>query len=162
MNLHDQLNTAADLRRTGENEQARQLLVALLAEYPDHPEANYHCACVHDALGLEREAIPFYVKALQLPLPPEQRRSAFLGLGSTYRCLGEYEAAVQTLEQGRAEFPQAQEFVPFLAMAWYNTGRPAEAVELLLTCLVETSANEDILSYQRAILFYANKLDQTW
>jgi hypothetical protein len=47
-------------------------------------------------------------------------------------------------------------------MAWYNTGRPAEAVELLLTCLVETSANEVILSYQRAILFYANKLDQTW
>lgn len=60
MNLHDQLNTAADLRRTGEDEQARQLLVALLTQYPDHPEGNYHCACVHDALGLEREAIPFY------------------------------------------------------------------------------------------------------
>jgi hypothetical protein len=37
-----------------------------------------------------------------------------------------------------------------------------KAMELLLNCLVETTSDKDILNYERAIRFYADKLDQVW
>jgi hypothetical protein len=35
-------------------------------------------------------------------------------------------------------------------------------MELLLNSLADTSADEGILRYRRAIKFYADKLEQTW
>jgi hypothetical protein len=37
-----------------------------------------------------------------------------------------------------------------------------EAMELLLTTLVETTSDAAMLQYQQAILFYSPQLDQTW
>jgi hypothetical protein len=50
----------------------------------------------------------------------------------------------------------------FLAMALHNTGAHAQAFERLLRALAETSADASIQRYKRAILFYSDKLDQTW
>jgi hypothetical protein len=50
----------------------------------------------------------------------------------------------------------------FLAMALYNAGECREAVELLLRNLAETTGDEGISAYNRAILFYAGRLDETW
>ena len=36
-------------------------------------------------------------------------REALVGLGSTYRTLGRHAEAEATLQQGRAEFPEARE-----------------------------------------------------
>src|SRR6185503_7834292 len=79
-------------------EQARALLLELGAADPDDAEITYQTAIVHDNLGLERESIPFYVKALQQDLTGldyatqlTQRQRAFLRLGSPYRGLGEYQ-----------------------------------------------------------------------
>jgi hypothetical protein len=47
-------------------------------------------------------------------------------------------------------------------MALYNTGNHDEAMELLLKTLANTSGDPGVLRYQRAILFYADKLDETW
>ena len=47
-------------------------------------------------------------------------------------------------------------------MTYYNMGEHSKAMELLLTSLVETSKDEGIVSYERAIRFYADKLDETW
>ena len=47
-------------------------------------------------------------------------------------------------------------------MAYYNIGEYAIALELLLNSLADTSSDEGILRYQRAIRFYSDKLDQTW
>jgi hypothetical protein len=47
-------------------------------------------------------------------------------------------------------------------MTYYNIRRYAKAMELLLNSLADTSKDEGIQRYQRAIRFYSDKLDQAW
>jgi tetratricopeptide (TPR) repeat protein len=160
--MNDRLAQAIRLREVGQLEEARALLLDLVAAHPDDPVVNYQCAWSHDALGLEREAVPFYERAIALGLTGDDLEGALLGLGSTYRCLGEYQKAIETLGKGAAQFPNQRSFEVFLAMALYNTGAHAEAMERLLRTLAETSADASIQRYKRAILFYSDKLDETW
>jgi predicted Zn-dependent protease len=76
--------------------------------------------------------------------------------------LGAYEQAEETLRGGITTFPHNRAFQVFLAMTLYNLHRYQQAMELLLTTLTETSSDESILQYKRAILFYAPQLDQMW
>ncbi|MHA6529782.1 tetratricopeptide repeat protein [Paenibacillus sp. BAC0078] len=156
------IETAVALRSAGQAEEARSLLLRLLAEDEGNAELHYQLAWTHDVLGLEREAVPYYERSLSLGLPPEERMGALLGLGSTYRTLGEYAQSRKVLEQGIGEFPQNKEFAVFLAMTLHNLGEHSEAMKLLLTLLAETSSDEGIASYRKAILFYSDKLEQVW
>ncbi|WP_253766830.1 tetratricopeptide repeat protein [Goodfellowiella coeruleoviolacea] len=150
-------------RQAGDPERARDLVLRLVERAPDDVHVAYQAAWVHDLLGLEADAVPHYVRALARPgLPAEDRRGALLGLGSTYRTLGRYPEAVATLEQGVAEFPEHRPLRVFLAMAQHNAGRSKQAVESLLTLLVETTSDPEIAGYQQAIARYAEDLDRTW
>ena len=160
--LQEKLASAEKLRETEKHEEARQLLLELHAEFPNDPQVNYQCAWIHDLLGLEREAISFYEKAIQEGLSGDELKSALLGMGSTYRCVGEYQKSIETLQQALTLFPNSYEFKVFLAMAYYNINEHSKAMELLLNSLVNTSKDEGVLRYQRAIRFYSDKLNQTW
>src|SRR5215212_6331751 len=92
----EKIASAIQLRETGKHEEARSALLALHAEFPNDPQVNYQCAWIHDLLGLEREAIPFYKTAVDQGLQGDDLKSALLGLGSTYRCVGEYQKAIDT------------------------------------------------------------------
>jgi len=156
------LQQARALRATGEHEKARELLIGLAHDLPGDAVVQYETACVHDYLGHEAEAVPFYVAALSGELPSNLRRSAFTGLGSTYRTLGLFRQAHETLSQGLAEFPEANEIRVFLAMACYNLGQPKVAVEGLLRLLAAATNDQEIKAYARAIEFYAQDIDRTW
>jgi tetratricopeptide (TPR) repeat protein len=160
--VQERLASAIKLRESQKHQEARQLLLELYSEVPEDPQVNYQCAWIHDLLGLEKEAIPFYEKAIQTGLSNEDLKSALLGMGSTYRCLGEYQKSIETFQHARTLFPDSHEFNVFLGMAYYNIGEYAKAMELLLNSLADTSRDEGILRYQRAIRFYSDKLDQTW
>jgi len=160
--LQEKLASALKLRETEKHEEARLLLLELHNEFPNDPQVNYQCAWIHDLLGLEREAIPFYEKAIQEGFSGDDLKSALLGLGSTHRCIGEYRKSIDTLQQALTLFPNSLEFKVFLAMAYYNIGEHSKAMELLLNSLADTSKDEGILRYQRAIRFYSDKLDQIW
>ncbi|GGQ29026.1 tetratricopeptide repeat protein [Streptosporangium pseudovulgare] len=157
------LAEAVRLREQGQAEQARERLVELAERYPEDDEIAYQTACVHDSLGLEAEAVPFYKRALSGPgLSREDRHGAFLGLGSTYRVLGRYDSAVETLRRGLAEFPEGPALQAFLSMALYNSGESHEAVRLLLRTLTATSGDRRVQDYRRAIEYYADDLDAVW
>jgi tetratricopeptide (TPR) repeat protein len=160
--LQEKLASAVHLREIEKHQEARQLLLELHNEYPNDPQVNYQCAWIHDLLGLEREAIPFYEKAIRAGLNGADLKSALLGMGSTYRCIGDYQKSIDTFQQALKLFPNAHEFNVFLAMAYYNIGEHDKAMELLLTSLVNTSNDEGVLRYGRAIRFYSDKLNQTW
>jgi tetratricopeptide (TPR) repeat protein len=129
----------------------------------DDARAELERAFALDREGREREALAHYRAALAgAGLEPGERAQGLLGLGSTLRALGEHEEAVEVLTSARAEFPGERMFEPFLALALHNVGRHAEAMELLLTCLVETSADEGVQRYSRALRFYAARPDETW
>ncbi|MFC8080894.1 tetratricopeptide repeat protein [Streptomyces sp. NPDC057307] len=153
------LAEAVELRTRGEAEQARERLVALAARHPDDAEVAYQTAWTHDALGLEAEAVAYYEGALAgTGLSAEDRLGALVGLGSTFRILGRYEKAVETLRGGLAEFPDDGALRTFLAMALFNTERHDDAMRILLELLATTSEDPGVRSYRRAISHYAKDL----
>ena len=160
--LQEKLTSAVQLRESGKHDEARELLRELHSEFPQDAQVNLQYAWIHDLLGLEREAIQFYESAVKFGLSGDNLQSALLGMGSTYRCIGEYQKAKETFLRALELFPQRNEFKVFLAMTYYNLGEHSKSMELLLTSLVETSKDEGIVSYERAIRFYADKLDETW
>ncbi len=160
--MSEDLTRAIRLRKEGRAEEARAILLELVAEKPDDPQVQYQCAWIHDSLGREREAVPFYERAIAGGLSGRDLEGALVGLGSTYRSLGEYGRAVETLREGVARFPESRAMEVFLAMALYNVGEHREATESLLRILAETSADRGISAYKEAILFYAGRLDEIW
>lgn len=161
-NLQQKLSFAIQLRESQKHEEARDLLLALHAEFPNDPQVNYQCAWIHDLLGLEREAIPYYEKAVQTGLSDDDLKGALLSMGSTYRCIGKYQKAKETFERAHELFPNNHEFKVFLAITHYNFGEHARAMELLFNSIADTSKDEGIIRYQGAIRFYSDKLDETW
>ena len=92
--IRDRLAEAIQLRETGRAkqdqavlEEARTLLLELAAAYPDDAEITFQTAVAHDNLGLSREAVPFYLRALTQGLSGPDLERALMGLGSTYRGL---------------------------------------------------------------------------
>lgn len=47
-------------------------------------------------------------------------------------------------------------------MTLFNLAEYEQATKRLLTLLAETSSDPDIQSYHQALLFYADKLNETW
>jgi tetratricopeptide (TPR) repeat protein len=165
----DRLAEAIQMREEGRAkqdqailEEARTLLLDLVAAYPDDAEINYQTGVAHDNSGLGREAITFYVRALEHGLSGPDLERCLLGLGSTYRALGYYQKAEETLRRGVREFPHHRGLQVFLAMALYNTQSYKEAMELLLTNLMETTSDEKLQYFKRGISYYAQHLDETW
>jgi tetratricopeptide (TPR) repeat protein len=154
------LSLAKTLRQEGRHEEAKTLLISLAGLSPYDADLQYEAACVHDFLGHESQAIRFYLAALGGALQRESRLGAYLGLGSTYRTLGRYAEAAATLRAGLAEFPEANELKAFLAMADHNLGNSKGAVEALLELLAETSSDEGIRRYSKAIEYYAKNIEQ--
>jgi tetratricopeptide (TPR) repeat protein len=157
--LQEKLASAIELRESENYEEAHRLLLELQIEFPDNPQVNYGselpCAWIHDLLGLDREAIPFYEKAIEADLRDDDLKRVLPGMGSTYRCVGEYQESIDTFQHALKLFPDSREFNVFLGMAYYNIGEYAKAMELLLTSLADTSSDEGVLRSRRAIRFYS-------
>jgi len=85
-----------------------------------------------------------------------------MGLGSTYRGLGEYQQSEETLRRGVREFPHNRAIQVFLAMTLYNLQDYKGAMELVLTNLMETTSDEKLQYFKRGISHYALHLDETW
>ena len=160
--LPDSLPNAISLRQADKGEQALKMLQRLLKKEPNSAQLHFHAAWTCDGMGRERAAVPYYERALVLGLEGDDLRGALLGLGSTYRTLGEYDKAIATCKTGLEFFPAAREFEVFLSIALYNVGQHNEAMQRLLRTLAETSNDEGIQSYRQAILFYSEHLDEIW
>jgi len=156
------IDTVRSLRREGKHEEACNLALRLLATDPGNAELQLEAASIHDFLGQEAAAVPFYLNAMAGELGDSQRLGAYVGLGSTYRTLGRYKDAEKVLLEGRARFPMAKEIWVFLAMTQHNLGKTKEAFELLLGLLAETSNDDGIREYRRAIALYAQDIAKTY
>ena len=158
--MPDTLERAIRLREAGEFEEARIVLLKLLRMNPDDPDVAYQCAWIHDRMGLEREAIPLYERAISLGLPGRDLEGAILSLGSSYRAVGNPAKAAEVLQGGVERFAQNRAMQVFLAMALYNLDAHEQAIEILLRNLAETSSDPEIASYKEAISCYASRLDE--
>lgn len=160
--MKNELDQAMELRKSGNHQESNQLLMNLVQQFPDNATINYQCAWSLDLLGEEAKAAPFYEKAIKLGLSLEELEGALLGLGSTYRTLGEYEKSRSIFLKGMESYPNNRAIQTFYAMTLYNLNEHRQAMELLLKCLIDTTTDGEILRYKRAIDFYSNKLDEVW
>lgn len=160
--MREEIGKAVRLRKEGRLKESNELLMVLAKKHPDIPEIQYQAAWSFDVLGEEASAVPYYEAAIRTGLSGKDLEGAYLGLGSTYRTLGEYRKSHQVFCRGRQEFPQNRALQVFHAMVLHNLGRHSEAMELLLASLADTTSDPDIRSYEKAIRFYADKLDRTW
>lgn len=158
----NELEKAIELRNEGKLKESNELLLELAEKYPENSTVNYQCAWSFDVLGLERDAMPYYEKAISIGLDETDLKGAYLGLGSTCRTIGEYIKSRDVLMEGMRAFPEDNSIKVFYAMALYNLSEHAEAMEILLTALADTSSDENIKKYTKAIKFYAGDLDKVW
>lgn len=166
--LRNRLSEAIQLREEGRAKQdevilkeARSLLLELAAAYPDDAEILFQTGVAHDNSGLGAQAVPYYVRALELGLSGPDLERCLLGLGSTYRYLGYYQQAEETLRRGVMEFPQNRAIQVLHAMSLYNTQSYKEAMEIVLTHLLETTNDEKLQYFKRGLMYYATHLDET-
>ena len=159
--LKTELAEVIALRKNGQAEEALKILDKLLVEDSQHPDINYQMAWTMDSLGRESEAVPFYEKSIANGLV-EDRSGALLGLGSTYRCLGEYEKSIKIFDQAVHEFPENRGLRVFRSLTLYNLGKLEDSFGELLTQLLDTTNDATIRLYDRALRFYSDKLSETW
>jgi len=155
------IEEARALRRDDELEASQEQLLALMEEYPDHPLVLFEVGGSYDVMGEEEMAIPYYRRAVEAGLEGRDLHECLICLGSTLRVSGEYEEAVEALERAVDEFPERNSGRVFLALAHYSNGDPEQAISTLLSVLLETTADEDILSYADALDYYKDNLDET-
>ncbi|MGZ3748532.1 MAG: tetratricopeptide repeat protein [Pseudobdellovibrionaceae bacterium] len=155
----DDVKTA---RAEGSFEKAMNVLSAELGKRPNDPMVHYQMAWTHDALGKEMDAVSAYERAIELGLSGEDLKGAYLGLGSTYRALGKYEKSKEVFDRAIKQFPNYRAFQVFIGLTLFNLGKQADAMEILIRQLAETSSDESIKKYEQALLFYSNKLSETF
>ncbi len=73
-----------------------------------------------------------------------------------------YEKSKKVFEEALVKFPENRAMKVFYAMTLYNLKEHSKAMEILLLNLVQTSSDENINNYKKAIEFYADKLDEVW
>ena len=156
------LNKAIKLIEAKQYEEAQTILRSLLDAFPQDATIHFYYATTYDSLGLERKAIPYYEKAIDYGIEGELRQRTFIQLGSIYRCIGEYEKAANMLEQGLEEFPDNLALQAFLAMTLYHLKDEKRAVAMLIHALVAASSDPWIKTYEKALIFYADHLDEVW
>ncbi|MBO1002557.1 tetratricopeptide repeat protein [Pseudogracilibacillus auburnensis] len=160
--MNEEVNKAIELREKGELKEANTLLVKLVQEFPDDAYIHFQCAWSFDVLGEEIKAVPYYEAAINLGLSNKDVEKAIIGLGSTYRTIGEYKKSQETFLKGMKLFPENKVIQVFYSMTLYNLKEHQKAMELLLSCLMETTSDDEILSYQKAINFYKDNINEVW
>lgn len=153
------IEEARALRRDDELEASQAQLLALMESYPDHPLVLFEVGGSYDVMGEEEMAIPYYRRAIAAGLEGNDLQECLVCLGSTLRVVGENEDAVAILEQAVEEFPERNSGRVFLALAHYSNGDAELALSSLLSLLLETTRDEDILAYADALDYYKENLD---
>lgn len=160
--VYQKIDEIKHLRDNGFGEQAIAAMIKVANEHSKEASVQVECAFLHDSLGFEHEAIPFYEKALELGIEGPLRVEAYLGLGSSLRCIGSYQKSAEILDKAIEEFPNHRSLQVFYSMTQYNLRNHDLAMEILLTNLLNTTNDQDILKYKRAIAYYINNLDEVY
>jgi tetratricopeptide (TPR) repeat protein len=162
MDKEDILNRAKSLRKEDNLEESQELLLTLLEQHPHDPQVLFEVGGSFDVMGLEPEAIPYYEQAIQAGLEGPELQECLVCLGSSYRLTGEYQEAIDILEEAIDQFPENNSSKAFLALAYYSNNQVEEAIRLLLELLLTTTGDENILAYTGPLDYYKDNLDEMW
>ena len=130
---------------------------ALAAERgADDARAEFERAGARDSAGRPEEAVPLYLRALELGLDEEHRPQAVIQLASSLRNLGEFDAAldvIRTEEKLSADGPYRDAVAAVHALTLASAGRPAQGLSVALLALVP-----HLPRYHRSMTAYAHDI----
>ena len=158
--MNEKLVTAINLRKKEKFTESEILMKELIIEEPKNAIFYYQYAWLCDNMEKEKDAYPKYEKALELGLSGEDLERCYLGLGSTYRCIGEYQKSIEIFDKAISEFPNNNEFRVFKSMTLHNLNQHDEAMNILLNVVAKTSSDKGIMDYKKAIEYYSDKLNK--
>jgi tetratricopeptide (TPR) repeat protein len=153
---------AKELRQADELDKSQGVLMQLLEEFPDDPLVLFEVGGSYDVMGEEKQAIPYYRRAIEAGLVGDDLQECLVCLGSSYRIIGEFEDAINVLQDAIDRFPDNFSGQVFLALAYYSDGQEDEAVSTLLDVLLKTTQDENILAYADVLDYYKDNLDEMW
>lgn len=130
----------------------------LLAGRPGDARLTYEYAGTFDSAGAADRAVPLYREALALGLREPYRHRAQLQLASSLRNLGRLDEARELVDEVVGRLPDSLGAAAFRALVQHDAKDPA-ALRDLLTALVTTSTDEDVVRYRRALTAYAAALE---
>src|SRR5512133_3537488 len=110
------------LNRAGQEEEALAIVRALVERCPNDPRAHFEFAGALDFQGHEAEAVAPYRRAQTLGLAGGDLPRLYVQLGSTLRNVGEFDEAVEFLQEGRTRFPDHAAIRAFHALALLSAG----------------------------------------
>ena len=135
-----------------------EYFTALLAQYPDHPQAIYEVGGAYDTAGDEQRARGFYERALAGGLQGDTRRRCLLQYGSTLRNLGLFDESITVLRDARSDYPDSDSVRVFLALSLHAASRSDAAVAELLSLAADRIHSPDIDRYEPALRGNADHL----
>lgn len=152
-----ELREAIELRKKGDLLESNKIIYELVKDNPEDSYINYQYAWSFDIMEEEKKAIPYYEKALKLGLKDEDKKEAYLALGSSYRCIGEYDKSITILKRAMGEFNENSLKV-FYAMALFNKDEYEKSISILLKIIAKTSSDNSIKMYKKAIEYYSDNM----
>jgi tetratricopeptide (TPR) repeat protein len=135
-----------------------EYFAAVLAQYPDHPEALYELGGAYDTAGEEELARSYYERALAGGLQGGVRRRCLLQYGSTLRNLALFEESITVLEQARTDFPDSDSVRVFLSLSLHAASRGDAAVAELLALVADRIRTPEMERYEPAVRGNADHL----
>lgn len=138
---------------------ARILLERAVTLDPNGAWAWHRLGWVENYSERPRDAIGHFERALRLsPLDPINFNN-YVGFGSSYERLGEYDKAVEMYRRGLQERPNARWIYRHLAGALSGAGRIDEAKAVLVE-LLRSYPDFTIAKFRQAMVFADNALDR--
>jgi Flp pilus assembly protein TadD len=157
--IDDELAAIAALRTNGDHAGAHVRALELVRDHPTDVRVVLAAAAACDRLGLEREAVVHYDRALELGVPDEFHQDFVLGYGSTLRNVGRLEEAVARLAEATAVYPDDAAMRAFLSLALHSAGHPTLALATMLEAALAAAARPDGFGrYARALGDYQAEL----
>lgn len=156
------------LIRSDDPEQVRDgldLLRQHAEAYPDDAVAWFQYGGGLDFTDHEAEAMVAYERAFALgveALDADDRPRIYVQAGSTLRNLGRLDEARSLLAEGRRGYPGFRALAVFQALVEVSGGRERAAIDCLFEALQATDAGDDsVMSYARALTYYANEIRES-
>ncbi|RYL92138.1 tetratricopeptide repeat protein [Sporolactobacillus sp. THM7-4] len=140
--LVETIRAACRLIDSENGKQGMDQLRDLWSQNPDQGEVFLEVALELDKRSMEDEAIPLYVKALELDLPDEKEWIALACLASSYRNIGDYVNALKTINHARKKYHSHPVIECFYSLILLDSKKCTEAVRTLgMTLLREADPN---------------------
>ncbi|UYP01224.1 tetratricopeptide repeat protein [Oceanotoga sp. DSM 15011] len=161
-NKENFIKKITNLRKENKTMEAIDELKNILnkSEYVNDAELNYQLAWCYDSIEKESEAVQFYETAIKNGLNKNDLWEAYLGLGSTYRTIGEYSKSKLIFEEGIKKFPENKALKVFYAMTLYNLKEYKKSTELLLKLISNNSNDKNIMAFKEAIEYYSEDIEK--